>query len=150
MTHGRALALDMDPALIVFAAAFNEDEGAASAEELIRRRTVFTAIVCANDRLAIGAIAALRRHGLDCPSDVSVTGYNDMPLVDRLSPALTTVRIQQYGVGFDAAHLLLEMIEMPANQRQPRHLIRPVNLVVRDSTGLPRKTSKKRVKRRSA
>ena len=149
VTHGRALALDMDPSLIVFAAAFNEDEGAASAEALIQRRTAFTAIVCANDRLAIGAIAALRRHGLDCPSDVSVTGYNDMPLVDRLSPALTTVRIQQHGVGFDAAHLLLEMIETPVNQRRPRHLIRPVSLVVRDSTGLPRKTPKNRVRRLS-
>jgi LacI family transcriptional regulator len=132
----------MDPARIVFAAAFNEDEGAVSAAELIRRRAVFTAIVSANDRLAIGAIAALRRRGLECPRDVSVTGYNDMPLIDRLSPALSTVRIQQHGVGIDAAHLLLEMIETPAHQRRPRHLVRPVSLVVRDSTGLPRKTAR--------
>src|SRR5207244_9373052 len=127
---------------VAFAAAFNEDEGSARTEELINRRAVFTAIVCANDRLAIGAIAALRRHGLDCPRDVSVTGYNDMPLVDRLSPALTTVRIQQYDVGFDAAHVLLEMIETLPKDRRPRHLIRPVQLVVRASTGLPPKTPK--------
>ena len=69
-----------------------------------------------------------------------MTGYNDMPLVDRLSPALTTVRIQQYEVGFAAAHLLLEMIETPAKQRRPRHLVRPVDLVIRGSTGLPAET----------
>jgi LacI family transcriptional regulator len=146
----RVFALDPDPRLVAFAAAFNEDEGSARTEELINRRAVFSAIVCANDRLAIGAIAALRRHGLDCPRDVSVTGYNDMPLVDRLSPALTTVRIQQYDVGFDAAHMLLEMIETPASQRRPRHLIRPVDLVVRDSTGMPAKTWRDPRKRTSA
>ena len=94
-------------------------KASARTEELIHRRARFTAIVCANDRLAIGAITALRRHGLDCPRDVSVTGYNDMPLVDRLSPALTTVRIQQYEVGFDAAHVLLEMIETEPDSAPP-------------------------------
>jgi LacI family transcriptional regulator len=96
--------------------------------------------VCANDRLAIGAIAALRQHGLDCPRDVSVTGYNDMPLVDRLSPALTTVRIQQYESGFDAATMLVDLIEMPPGERRPRHIVRPVELIVRGSTSRPPKS----------
>ena len=65
-------------------------------------------MVCANDRLAVGAIAALRRHGLDCPDDVSVTGYNDMPLADRLSPALTTVRVQHYKGGLESAELIVD------------------------------------------
>ena len=50
-THRQALALDADPALVAFAAAFNEDEGLATTEELIHRRAFFTAVVCANDRL---------------------------------------------------------------------------------------------------
>jgi LacI family transcriptional regulator len=133
-THRRALSLDRDARLVAFSAAFNEEEGFLRTEELLGRRVGFTAIVCANDRLAIGAIAALRRNGLDCPKDISVSGYNDMPLVDRLSPALTTVRIQQYEVGFDAASILVEMISRPPEQRSPRHLVRPVKLVIRDST----------------
>ena len=48
----------------------------------------------------------LRRHGIDCPGDVSVTGFNDMPLADRLSPSLTTVRVQHYKAGFEAARLI--------------------------------------------
>jgi LacI family transcriptional regulator len=135
--HRRALKLDGDPGLVVFATGFNEEEGDAKTETLLARRKDFTALVAANDRLAIGAIAALRRHGLDCPRDISVTGYNDMPLVDRLSPALTTVRIQQYEVGFEAGGALVELIEAPPERRFPRHLVRPVELVVRDSTSPP-------------
>jgi LacI family transcriptional regulator len=135
--HRGPLGFDRDWALVAFAAGFNEEEGEARAEELLRRRPDFTALVCANDRLAIGAIATLRRHGIECARDVSVTGYNDMPLVDRLSPALTTVRIQQYDVGLSAADILVDLIEAPANQRCPSHLVKPVQLVVRESTSRP-------------
>jgi len=87
---------------VVFANAFNEIDGERCAEALIARGQPFTAIVCANDRLAVGAITALRHHGLACPDGVSVTGYNDMPLADRLQPALTTVRVQHYKAGSKA------------------------------------------------
>jgi LacI family transcriptional regulator len=139
--HRRSLGFDTAASLVAFASAFNEDEGLARTEDLLHARAGFTAIVCANDRLAVGAIAALRRHGLECPADISVTGYNDMPLVDRLSPALTTVRIQQYEAGFDAGTILLDLLESPPSERRPRHLVRQVGLVVRDSTCPPRSSS---------
>jgi LacI family transcriptional regulator len=132
-----ALPLDPDPSLVVFATAFNEAEGDRCVEELLARDAPCSAIVCSNDRLAIGAIAALRRHGLQCPRDISVTGYNDMPLVDRLSPALTTVRVHQYEVGRVAANMLIELIETRFDDRVPRHIVHPVELIVRDSTGAP-------------
>jgi LacI family transcriptional regulator len=132
--HRSALDLEETSDLVVFATAFNEEEGAAKTEELFSRGVHFTALVAANDRLAIGAIDALRRHGLDCPRDISVTGYNDMPLVDRLSPALTTVRIQQYKVGFDAAGVVVDLVELRPDQRKPRHLVHRVDLIVRAST----------------
>ena len=135
--HRRAMLLAPDPALVVFTETFNESEGERGADELLRRDVPFSAIVCSNDRLAVGAIAGLRRRGLDCPRDLSITGYNDMPLVDRLSPALTTVRIQQYEVGRAAAGVLLDLIETPPAQREPRHIVHPVTLVVRSSTAAP-------------
>lgn len=135
--HRRALGVDDDPALVVIASGFNEEAGMAMTQELFNRSVGFTALVAANDRLAIGAIDALRMHGLDCPRDVSVTGYNDMPLVDRLSPALTTVRIQQYQVGFDAGRILVDLIEASAEHRSPQHLVNPVELIVRNSSGAP-------------
>ena len=103
----------------------------------------FSAIVCANDRLAIGAISAFRRHDIDCPGDVSVTGFNDMPLADRLSPALTTVRVQHYKAGFEAAGVLIDLVEDEA--AEPHHLVLPVETIVRNSTARVRGTTKRRM-----
>jgi len=133
-THRRAIGLDADPALVAFAHAFNEAEGERCTEALLAATNSFTAIVCSNDRLAIGAIGALRARGLACPGDVSVTGYNDMPMMDRLFPPLTTIRIQQYRAGFEAAELLFGMLQTPPEERQPRHIVLPVELIVRGST----------------
>jgi LacI family transcriptional regulator len=129
--HGTELGLEVDPALVAFARAFNEKEGERCAEELLVAGRPFTAVVCANDRLAVGAITALRRHGIDCPRDVSVTGFNDMALADRLSPALTTIRVDHYRAGVEAAEMIVEMVAQEA--AVPRHVVLPVELIVRQS-----------------
>jgi len=118
--------------LVAFAKAFNEMEGERCAEELLASGRPFTAVLCANDRLAIGAITALRRHRIDCPDRISVTGFNDMPLADRLSPALTTVRVQHYKAGFAAAEVMVEKIGTSADA--PTHVTLPVQIIIRDST----------------
>ena len=117
---------------VIFAGAFNEADGERCTEELIARGQPFSAVVCANDRLAVGAIAALRRHGLNCPEHVSVTGYNDMPLADRLQPALTTVRVRHYKGGLESAELIVEL--MRDERIAPRQVVLPVEIVVRAST----------------
>lgn len=128
--HRKLLGVGRTKPNVAFATAFNEAEGERCAEELLVRRQSFTALVCANDRLAVGAIAALRRRGLECPDHVSVTGYNDMPLADRLSPALTTVRVRHQTGGLESAGLLVEMMRGAA----PRHVVLPVEIVIRGST----------------
>jgi LacI family transcriptional regulator len=132
LEHREALRLPADPELVVFSNMYNELEGERCVEELLARGRRFTAIVCANDRLAVGAIEALVRRGLKCPDDVSVTGFNDMPMVDRLRPPLTTVRIGQYNVGQQAGELLADMIG--TGQREASHVVLPVDLVIRGST----------------
>jgi LacI family transcriptional regulator len=129
--HRKLLGLTPGSPLVAFARSFNEAEGERCAEELLIAENAFTAIVCANDRLAIGAITTLRRHGIKCPEQVSVTGFNDMPLADRLLPALTTVRAQHNRAGSEAAELMIDML---AGEPEPRHIVLPVELVVRDST----------------
>jgi LacI family transcriptional regulator len=128
-SEGAALVLERSA--VSFARAFNEAEGERCAEELLAAGRPFTAVVCANDRLAIGAIAALRRHGIDCPRDVSVTGFNDMALADRVSPPLTTVRVDHYRAGLEAAGLVVDLLASGA--AEPRHVVLPVELVARDS-----------------
>ncbi|HEX6000031.1 MAG TPA: LacI family DNA-binding transcriptional regulator [Hyphomicrobiaceae bacterium] len=130
--YGAELGAEVDPERVVFAQTFNEKEGERCAGELLAAGRRFTALVCANDRLAVGAITALRRHGIDCPRDISITGFNDMALADRLSPALTTARVNHYRAGVEAAELIVEVLENAS--AEPRHLMLPVDLVARDST----------------
>ncbi|MCC2098795.1 MAG: LacI family DNA-binding transcriptional regulator [Hyphomicrobiales bacterium] len=134
-----AMGLQIGPDQVGFASAFNEEEGRRCMEELLAKGSGFSAVLCANDRLAIGAISALRDHGLSCPDDISVTGFNDMAMVDRIDPPLTTIRIPHYGIGQAAAEFLLQRLNGGAPAQSPQHLILPVELMVRASTASPRK-----------
>lgn len=135
--HRAALGLAPEDGPVVFADVLNEAEGERCADMLLTKPCDFTAILCSNDRLAVGAISALRRHGLACPDDMSVTGYNDMSLVSRLYPPLTTIRVQLYRAGHEAATLLLAALQTDPKERQPRHVVLPVELIVRGSTQAP-------------
>ena len=106
-----------------------------AALRLLDRKPAPTAIVAANDLLALGIYDALGERGLSCPTDVSVVGHNDMPYVDMLSPPLTTVRIAQREMGNQAARLLLDAIAGPAARRE-RVVLAPT-LIVRGSTARP-------------
>ena len=87
--------------------------GCAAAGSCSRRGGGLTAIVAANDMLAVGCYGALDELGLRCPEDISVIGFNDMPFVDRLRPPLSSVRFPHYQLGTEAATLLIERIEAP-------------------------------------
>lgn len=128
----KAEGLEAEPALIAETTAFSEDEGLRAAAQLISGEAKFTAIVAANDLIALGAYEALGDAGLRCPDEISVTGFNDMPFVDRLSPPLTTVRIPHYELGREAGRRLVELIENPDSPARATTL-RP-ELIVRGST----------------
>ncbi len=69
-----------------------------------------TAVVGANDQLALGTIAAARALKRRCPRDISIVGYNDMPFMDIVDPPLTTVRVPQNEIGSEAARLILSQL----------------------------------------
>lgn len=112
-----------------------EEEGHRVTRQLLEEHPETTAVLAANDRLALGAIDAIRDSGRSCPDDVSVVGFNDMPYSDRFSPSLTTVRISQYELGGRVARLLLETIADPGRPPET-HLVTP-ELIVRGSTAVP-------------
>lgn len=129
--------LQVDPDLIATALHFDEDEGKKCARRLLSKDTPFTAVICANDRLALGAIVEFRKDGLRCPEDVSVTGFNDMPFLDLIPPGLTTIKIQQHRAGQTCARRLLDIL-VPNDQPIVTETILPVQLIVRGSTGSPK------------
>ena len=110
---------------------YSIEAGHAACQRLLAG-TPFTAIVACNDLVALGAIDALREAGLQVPRDVSVTGHNDMPLMDRVEPALTTVRIQHHEMGRAAAQLLMQAMANPA--RSDTTIVLRPQLIIRKST----------------
>lgn len=123
--------------LLVVADRFDEAEGARRVAELVERRVPFSALLAANDLLALGALRRLRELGWVCPRDVSVTGYNDMPFLDMIPPRLTTVRIGQFEAGREAARILLRAMRDRQAAVDPETVL-PVSLVVGESTAPPR------------
>jgi LacI family transcriptional regulator len=123
-------------ARVRFAKAFTEAEGARLCRALLDAPGEVTAIVAANDLLALGCYDVLAERGLRCPQDVSVVGFNDMPFADRFNPPLTTVRIPHREMGAAAAEVLLELMAEP--QTPPRQILLPATLIVRGSTGAVR------------
>lgn len=89
-------------------------EGRSAMEAVLSRRaTPPTAIIAVNDLVAIGALQACHAAGLRCPHDISITGYNDIPLLDMLDPPLTTVAMDLPDIGGRAASLLLAHLGDP-------------------------------------
>ena len=94
-----------------------------------------TAVFAHNDAMAMGAVRALRDAGLHCPGDVSVVGYNDVPMADCLDPPLTTIRLNGDQVGRRAGEAVLAAIRgLPASDSGPPE---PAELVARASAGPP-------------
>jgi len=118
--------------LIEYAEKFTVTEGQRAFNALRAKQDNFTAVVGGNDLLALGCIDAIREAGFAVPSDYSVTGYDDIPFLDRMSPALTTVSIPTYEMGAQAASMLLEAIG--GTNKSPVILKMQPKMIVRDST----------------
>jgi LacI family transcriptional regulator len=121
--------------LITYAGRYTIEEGARCVRELLTVQGGFTAVAAANDMLAVGCYAALDEAGLQCPDDISVIGFNDMPFIDRLRPPLTSVRFPHYQLGTEAAQLLLERIG--EREGPVKILYLAPELVVRKSVAAP-------------
>lgn len=114
------------------AAGYTREAGAEAATQLLAAGGEITAIAAANDLLALGLLDALKAQGLRCPEDMSIVGHNDMPLMDVISPPLTTIRIEHRDMGRTAAKMLVDAIK--SGSADIRHVVLPPELVVRKST----------------
>lgn len=124
-----------DPALVAACDYWSETEGARVLRQVLDAGTEFTAVVAGNDLIALGCYDVFRERDLDCPGDLSVVGFNDMPLLDKLRPPLTTIAVPHHQIGVEAARMLLESIKEP--ERPARSVLLPVSLAIRGSTAPP-------------
>lgn len=111
---------------------WTREGGARAMQQLLALDERPTAVFCANDLMAIGAIDAVRRAGLSIPHDVAIMGVDDIDAADLVRPALTTVRIPAQEIGRAAGELLLHRIDDDSDTT-PRHILVQHRLVVRES-----------------
>jgi DNA-binding LacI/PurR family transcriptional regulator len=114
---------------------FSAQGGADATKALLDLSSPPTAIVYANDLMAIAGMAAAAARGLDVPRDLSITGFDDTEVSAHLQPPLTTVRTDAYTWGQAAAERLMATVE---GRGAPNVTLPPPFLVVRASTAPPR------------
>ena len=112
---------------------FTADGGRRAVEEFLEREVEFTALVAANDLMAIGAMEVLRAVGRRIPADVAVVGFDDITFASLVSPALTTVAQPKYRMGQLAMERLFELMDDPRSAS--RQTVLTPQLVVRESCG---------------
>lgn len=117
---------------------FREHEGYAAAARLLDGTDRPTAIMCANDEIALGAYGACQERGLRIPEEVAVTGWDDIAIARYTSPTLTTVRQPLRDLGALAACLMQELLD--GGRTEPRHEVLSTEMVIRSSCGCGRTT----------
>jgi LacI family transcriptional regulator len=121
---------------------FTVADGQNGAERLMKQSPAPTAIVAANDLVAIGAISVLKRLGKRVPDDVSIAGYDNIQMSELVDPPLTTIYQPTYEMGKRAMEAVLTQIQIPGTAGKVIQFEKP--LIVRQSTGSPNLSPKKR------
>jgi LacI family transcriptional regulator len=117
---------------------FTKGSGATGMQRLLPAQP--SAVFCASDSMAIGALETIREAGLRVPEDIALVGFDDVPVATAVEPALTTVRQPIEGLGTMAAQLLLSLVENPPDEPMPgQRIILPAKLIVRNSCGALRR-----------
>lgn len=114
---------------------FSMKSGYDAAQRLLEGPDSFTALFCANDEMALGAMRAIKGRGLRIPQDISVVGFDDMNFTAYCDPPLTTVRQDFYALGMHAVQHLFSLLKTPT--AAPHQRVLYPELIVRDSTSAP-------------
>jgi len=119
----------------LFKGNFEMESGFAAAARFMSLERRPTAVFAANDESAIGFLSGLRQHGILCPRDISIVGFDDLGVAPHYSPPLTTMRQPRETMGRMAAGALIDLLENGHALRGPLRIVLSSELVVRESTG---------------
>ena len=120
-----------DPTALVRHGAYDEHSGVEAMTSMLDDGEKFSAVFCANDEMAYGALQAARTRGVRVPEELAIVGFDDFGLARVLDPPLTTIRAPAREMGRRAAEFLFEVIDGD----QPRHAVVEVDMVLRRSCG---------------
>lgn len=127
--------LDLKPEYVI-EGEISLEAGVRGLEQLLSLPKPPTAIMTASDMIASGVVNAAYRLGIKIPDDLSVTGFDAMPISEFTTPSITTISIPTYELGSKAAEILLSRLQEPELPKEKVYL--PFELVIRESTALPK------------
>lgn len=111
---------------------YSAEQGRQAVRKIMKRQPEITAIVCGNDILALGALCGARELGLDVPSRLSITGFDNLEIVSVVSPALTTMNAPSRRMGTSAAEYIIKQIN--TNTQTVERIELNTDLVIRETT----------------
>ncbi len=123
---------DSDPNLIARDCKSRIDEGFRAMSYLLTIKSLPTAVLTYNDLIAIGAMDAIKQHGLSIPKDISIIGFDDIRMASEVNPTLTTVHVPKRTMGIMAVRRLLQIVK--GNQDDGQKVLIPTRLMIRNST----------------
>ena len=109
---------------------YTQASGYKLAKELLVNQELPTAIVAANDIIALGIIQAIEEYGLNVPRDISVIGFDDIPFASLDKIQLTTIYLPKYAIGEESVEVLIQKIQNPKDNGG-KHRILEQKLIVR-------------------
>lgn len=118
----------------IFSGPFSAETGRAGVKQFLQSAERPTAICCANDEIAFGAVNAAHHAGIRCPEDLSVVGFDDGIWATACQPALTTIRQPLADLAERAVGLIVEAANAPGRQRRIALDDMPAPMMIRDST----------------
>jgi len=122
--------IDLDKGLI-YKGDYSFMSGEKGAGYLLSQSKPITAIVCANDSMAVGAIKAIKEAGLSIPDDISVIGFDDIAVASQIYPPLTTMVVPFQEIACNSVMMLTSLID--GVELHDKHVILPARLIVRNS-----------------
>src|ERR1700744_1462911 len=112
---------------------FNQDYAYYATQELLAQRRRPDAIFTISDRMALGAMLAIKEKGLSMPGDIGLVGFNNEPVMRLLTPAISSVDMPSFELGKAAAKLFIEVMHNKEDMRMVEEVLRP-KLIVRESS----------------
>jgi len=112
---------------------FTIESGYQAMKEILKKEKMPTAVFCASDKMAIGALNCCLDNGLKVPDDISIAGFDDMELATAIRPELTTIHQDQVQKGIKTAEILMKV--MKRKKKEVYNIQLPYSLIKRGSTG---------------
>ena len=127
---------------LIYNGDFSFESGRLGIKNFLDKGTLPTALICANDEMALGAIKELKKHNLRVPDDVSITGFDDIDVAGQVTPALTTLKAPTKDIAANALSLLNDLVT--GKDIAQKSITLPCKMIVRETCSTPLKTPVKK------